>query len=255
MTSVAFDAAVRSESERRTNRMAAVAAAVGNQDNHASMTSGGLGNRSHPSNANGAAVRNHDGVESQDSHAGRMRREEGGSSYNSGGGAFQYRPQSPIPISLQHWMRLTDELLALSSSTSTTSNSTMEYVKSAVKLSWMLTKHLRERIAAADISLSQIAVGNVVIFVDPPSTNSNWQQQQQRQSGNSQSLAIQAVHFQPGEPLPMSAMSTMSQLAQNAGYSRDFCALLGNILLEIFSRGRLAASHGGVGSATITTPS
>ena len=44
----AFDAAFRSESERCNNRMAA--ATVG-RNNHVTIASGGLGNRSHPNGA------------------------------------------------------------------------------------------------------------------------------------------------------------------------------------------------------------
>ena len=62
----AFDTAFLSESERRNNRMAF--AAVG-RNNHVTITSGGLGNWSHPN----SAVWNHGGAESQDSHAGWIR--------------------------------------------------------------------------------------------------------------------------------------------------------------------------------------
>ena len=52
----AFDAAFLSESECRNNRMAS--ATVG-RNNHVTITSGGLGNRSHPN----GSVRNHGRVE------------------------------------------------------------------------------------------------------------------------------------------------------------------------------------------------
>eukprot|EP00581_Thalassiosira_minuscula_P014649 CAMPEP_0183717158 /NCGR_PEP_ID=MMETSP0737-20130205/10846_1 /TAXON_ID=385413 /ORGANISM="Thalassiosira miniscula, Strain CCMP1093" /LENGTH=1487 /DNA_ID=CAMNT_0025946545 /DNA_START=29 /DNA_END=4489 /DNA_ORIENTATION=+ len=129
-------------------------------------------------------------------------------------------PSGSSPKTLKQWMRSAEELFI----------PTNLYVRSAVKLAWLLTKHLIKRVADSDISLPDITATNLVIFSDAPSA---WEL--------SRSLEIQDVQFRPtafpSMPLPQ---------VQSASYSRAVCAALGNIFLELFSRGRSSS----IGSAT-----
>mmetsp|Transcript_12564 Transcript_12564/g.27248 ORF Transcript_12564/g.27248 Transcript_12564/m.27248 type:complete len:1558 (+) Transcript_12564:111-4784(+) len=121
-----------------------------------------------------------------------------------------------VPVSIQYWIRSAVGL----------SISSDDYLKGAVNLSWLLTKHLMQLIAASEITLLDISIEKVIIFVDPPLT---------MQSPSS--LPIKAVQFQPS----VRSFLSMAQHAQSASSlhsPRAACAALGGILLEIFSKGR-----------------
>lgn len=125
---------------------------------------------------------------------------------------------APVPVSFQYWMKSADDSL-----------STDGYVKDAVHLSWLLTKHLMQLISASKIMLPDIAVDNVILFVDRASAI---------QPSPSSRLAIKAVQFQ-AEMMPQLLLSPRNALCASPMLSpRAVCAALGNILLEIFSKGK-----------------
>jgi len=112
-------------------------------------------------------------------------------------GAIQY-PQAPKCVSVQQWVAL-----VLGGQMSVT---TGDYLKDAVRLSWLLVKHLMQRIEAGNLSLLDIVVDNVVIFVD---TQAAWQ-------SSAGYLAVQAVQLQPGKPqnMRMTLPVTQNQACQ-----------------------------------------
>jgi len=136
-----------------------------------------------------------------------------------------------VPVSIQYWIRSAVGL----------SISSDDYLKGAVNLSWLLTKHLMQLIAASEITLLDISVEKVMIFMEPPLA---------MQSASS--LPIKAIEFLPSV-LPFLSMAQHAQSTTLSLSLHTVCAALGNILLEIFSKGR--SSLPGTYSGTTSTQS
>eukprot|EP00581_Thalassiosira_minuscula_P011562 CAMPEP_0183712844 /NCGR_PEP_ID=MMETSP0737-20130205/7898_1 /TAXON_ID=385413 /ORGANISM="Thalassiosira miniscula, Strain CCMP1093" /LENGTH=747 /DNA_ID=CAMNT_0025941561 /DNA_START=68 /DNA_END=2308 /DNA_ORIENTATION=+ len=123
--------------------------------------------------------------------------------------------QSPTPVNIQYWIKM-----ALA-----TSPFPDEYLRDAVNLSYLLAKQLTKVIAATAITLSDIEVEKVVIFLEPLS-----------ELQSSKNIAIHAVQFRqdapPLSPVPQSHQRETLPFSQHA-----VCGAFGKILLEIFSKG------------------
>ena len=126
---------------------------------------------------------------------------------------------SPIQISIQYWIHSANRL----------SQTYTEYILSAVHLSWMLTKQLIQEIVSndTDISLSDVHVDKVALHAEKPSG-----------LDLVSSLAIRDIQFHSSTSNGgLDQLQTDVDTAPLTLSSRAVCASLGNILLEIFTKG------------------
>lgn len=131
------------------------------------------------------------------------------------GGHHQTTAPSVTVMTIHTWLSAMTHLAPPASS------SDGGFITQAVNLSWLLANHLLQQVASGSIGLADIAVERVLLFVEQRAVATAG-------SCGGTVLAIHGVQFQgingtqQQPPIP----------------SRAACAALGNILLELFSRGQ-----------------
>jgi len=135
---------------------------------------------------------------------------------------------SPVTVSLNDWIK------ASSTKLHSDNSNQQSFVTNAVDLAWMLTRHLRRIVdhLIDETKLQEINAGNVIVFVDPPSSHN-------RLSVKDVKIILTRTVWGGGVHAEQYGKGTASRAAPPPPHA--ICAALGKILLYIFSWGQSSA--------------